>query len=87
MSDDLEPKAAIDICPSSVLAIPAALRRAGILRVVDNVPPGAYIGGFEKKFVRLFAPIIQSNLFLTSEHVRPTDAETDPDRPDGTHTA
>jgi hypothetical protein len=47
--------------------LPAALRRAGITRVVDNVPPGACIGGFEAEFVRLFAKSIQSKLFSRAD--------------------
>ncbi|WP_143451024.1 hypothetical protein [Janthinobacterium sp. BJB301] len=55
--------------PNSILApvIPPALRRAGILRVVDNVPAGSSIGNFEAEFVRLFAKIIQKKLFTSGE--------------------
>lgn len=52
---------------SGAPAIPASLRRAGISQVVDNVPPGAYIGGFEAEFVRLFAKTIQAKLFKTGD--------------------
>ncbi|WP_426056885.1 hypothetical protein [Janthinobacterium sp. PSPC2-1] len=55
--------------PNPILgpAIPPALRRIGILQVVDNVPAGASIGNFEAEFVRLFAKIIQKKLFTTGE--------------------
>jgi hypothetical protein len=52
---------------STPAMLPAALRRAGITRVVDNVPPGACIGGFEAEFVRLFAKSIQSKLFSRAD--------------------
>jgi hypothetical protein len=55
--------------PNPILApaIPPALRRIGILQVVDNVPAGASIGNFEAEFVRLFAKMIQKKLFTSGE--------------------
>jgi hypothetical protein len=45
--------------------IPAGLARVGITHVVDNVPEGSYIGGFEADFVRLFRNDIIKKLFKT----------------------
>lgn len=93
MSDDLEPK--INIAFYAVEAnIPAVLRLAGIRRVVDNVPPGAQIGGIEKEFVDLFAKHIQDRLFsgvdcivvMAAGQIGPPDAEAGPDWPGGMDT-
>jgi hypothetical protein len=45
--------------------VPAALARVGITHIVDNVPAGCYIGGFEADFVRLFQADIVKKLFKT----------------------
>lgn len=47
----------------SARAVPPALLRAGITHAVDNVPAGAYVGGFETDFVRLFRNEIIKKLF------------------------
>lgn len=48
--------------------IPATLVRAGITQVVDNIPPGMCVGGFESAFVRLFKTEIIKKCFVPGDN-------------------